>query len=110
MAKAQTLNEERAAQGLAALGNPHRLRLFKILVRAGPEGLNIGDLQRVLDMPASTLAHHLSILARAELVLQKRLGREVMCTANYQLVNVLLVYVKDQCCAGIDRARKADAA
>lgn len=110
MLKKNTVGEERAAQGLAALGNSHRLRLFKILVRAGPQGLNIGDLQRFLDMPASTLAHHLSTLARAELVVQKRHGREVMCTANYQLVNALLAYVKDQCCAGIDRARKPDAA
>lgn len=102
--------EARAAQGLAALGNRHRLRLFKILVRAGPQGLNISDLQRLLDMPASTLAHHLSMLARAELILQKRHGREVMCTANYQVVNGLVAYLKDQCCTGVTRTRESDAA
>ena len=103
-------SETRAAQGLAALGNRHRLRLFKILVRAGPQGLNISDLQRLLDMPASTLAHHLSMLARAELILQKRQGREVMCTANYQGVNGLVAYLKDQCCTGVTRTRESDAA
>jgi ArsR family transcriptional regulator len=102
--------EARAAQRLAALGNPHRLRLFKILVRAGPQGLNIGDLQRLLDMPASTLAHHLSMLTRAELVLQERQGREVMCTANYQVVNAVVAYLKDQCCAGVSRGHESDAA
>ena len=102
--------EARAAQRLAALGNRHRLRLFKILVRAGPQGLNIGDLQRLLDMPASTLAHHLSMLARAELILQERQGREVMCTANYQVVNGVVAYLKDQCCAGVGRGHESDAA
>ena len=110
MARHQGTTEVRAALGLAALGNRHRLRLFKILVRAGPQGLNISDLQRLLDMPASTLAHHLSMLARAELVLQERQGREVMCTANYQVVNGLVAYLKDQCCSGVGRARESDAA
>jgi DNA-binding transcriptional ArsR family regulator len=108
--KNQGTAEARAAQGLAALGNRHRLRLFKILVRAGPQGLNISDLQRLLDMPASTLAHHLSMLARAELVLQERHGREVICTANYQVVNGLVAYLKDQCCSGVSRTRESDAA
>ena len=110
MAKTHAIGEERAVQGLAALGNRHRLRLFKILDRAGPEGLNIGDLQRLLDMPASTLAHHLSMLARADLVQQQRTGREVMCTANYKVVNALVAYLKDQCCSGVKRASASDAA
>ena len=110
MARMQAMAEDRAAQGLAALGNRQRLRLFRILVRAGPQGLNISDLQRLLQMPASTLAHHLSTLARAELVLQERQGREVMCTANYEVVNGLVAYLKDQCCAGVGRTRESDAA
>ncbi len=110
MAKTHAIAEERAAQGLAALGNRYRLRLFKILVRAGHEGMNISDLQRLLDMPASTLAHHLSMLARADLVQQQRHGREVMCTANYQVVNALVAYLKDQCCSGVKRAGESDAA
>jgi ArsR family transcriptional regulator len=110
MARNPGTSETRAAQGLAALGNRHRLRLFKILVRAGPQGLNISDLQRLLDIPASTLAHHLSMLARADLVLQERRGREVMCTANYQVVNGLVAYLKDQCCTGVTRTRESDAA
>lgn len=110
MAKAHLIAEECAVRGLAALGNLHRLRLFKILVRAGPEGLNIGDLQRLLDMPASTLAHHLSMLARSDLVQQQRRGREVMCTANYRVVNALVAYLKDQCCSGVKRESESDAA
>ncbi|MFQ5937166.1 MAG: ArsR/SmtB family transcription factor [Acidiferrobacterales bacterium] len=101
MGKGKRPTENQAAQELAALGNATRLRLFKLLVRAGQDGLNIGDLQRLLDMPASTLAHHLSMLARADLVRQERRGREVICTANYEVVNGLVAYLKDQCCTGV---------
>jgi DNA-binding transcriptional ArsR family regulator len=96
-----SLSEDRAAQGLAALGNPHRLRLFRLLMRAGPGGLNIGDLQRLLDLPASTLAHHLAKLTQAGLMLQEKRGREVICTAHYDTMNDLLSYLTDQCCSGV---------
>ena len=52
--------EQAAADALAALGNRTRLRIFKLLVRAGREGTNIGTLQRMLGIPATTLAHHLA--------------------------------------------------
>jgi DNA-binding transcriptional ArsR family regulator len=96
-----SLSENQAAEGLAALGNPHRLRLFRLLVRAGPDGLNISDLQRLLDLPASTLAHHLAKLTQAGLVSQEKRGREVICTAHYDTMNGLLSYLTDQCCSGV---------
>ena len=73
------LSEQAAADALAALGNRTRLRLFKLLVRAGTDGLIVGEVQRHMDMPASTLAHHLAALTRAGLVVQARNGREVVC-------------------------------
>lgn len=105
MAKPRRPNESRAAQGLAALGNRTRLRLFRLLVRAGPAGLNIGELQRHLGIPASTLAHHLATLTRAGLVQQQKQGREVMCTADYEAVNALVAYLTDECCAGVRLTR-----
>jgi DNA-binding transcriptional ArsR family regulator len=93
--------EQSAADALAALGNRTRLRIFKLLVRAGPEGTNIGTIQRVLGVPATTLAHHLGTLATAGLVVQDRRGREVICTADYKAVGEVLAYVKEECCAGI---------
>lgn len=104
------MTENRAAQGLAALGNSTRLRLFRLLVRAGPEGLNISDLQRFLNMPASTLAHHLSTLTRADVVVQQRRGREVICTAEHAVINGLVAYLKDQCCVGLANQDESDAA
>lgn len=94
-------SEQQVVQGLAALGNATRLRLFRLLVKAGRAGLNVGELQRLLNQPASTLSHHLDKLNRAGLVLQTRHGREVICTADYDRMNALVVYLTDQCCTGI---------
>ena len=93
--------EQKASDALAALGNRTRLRAFKLLVRAGREGTNVGTLQKHLGIPATTLAHHLATLTQAGLVEQERRGREVICTANYRAVNDVLAYVKAECCAGL---------
>lgn len=109
MAPRRELSEQKAADALAALGNRTRLRIFKLLIRAGQEGTNIGTIQRVLGVPATTLAHHLGTLTQAGLVGQERRGREVICTANFKAVNAMLVYVKAECCAGIELADDAAA-
>jgi ArsR family transcriptional regulator len=93
--------EQAAADALAALGNRTRLRVFKLLVRAGPQGANIGAIQRALGIPATTLGHHLGTLTAAGLVTQDRQGREVICTANYKAVADVLAYVREECCAGV---------
>ena len=102
MAKRDDVSEQKAADALAALGNRTRLRIFKLLVRTGREGTNVGTLQRHLGIPATTLAHHLATLTNASLVEQERRGREVICTANYKAVNDVLAYVKAECCAGLE--------
>ena len=56
------MQDHQAADSLAALGNLTRLRLYRLLVRAGEPGLNVGELRSLLDVPASTLAHHLTSL------------------------------------------------
>ena len=96
--------EQKAVDALATLGNRTRLRAFKLLVRAGREGTNVGTLQKHLGIPATTLAHHLATLTQAGLVEQERRGREVICTANYRAVNDVLAYVKAECCAGLQDA------
>ena len=101
-----------AADALAALGNRTRLRIFKLLVRAGRNGTNIGTIQRLLGVPATTLGHHLGTLAEAGLIAQERRGREVICTADYKAVGEVLDYVKGECCAGLgsDDAGEVEAA
>jgi len=110
MGKRDDLREEQAARRLAALGNPTRLRVFRLLVRAGPDGVNVGELQRHLRVPASTLAHHLSTLAGAGLIEQRRHGREVLCHASYAAMNALVAYLTDQCCSGVRLESDSDAA
>lgn len=102
--------EDRAAQRLAALGNRTRLRLYRLLVRAGEPGLNVGEVQRHLDVPASTLAHHLAILARAGLVSQERHGREVITRADYAAMQALVGYLTEECCAGVEDSAGSSAA
>lgn len=101
--------EQRVAVALAALGSLTRLRVFKLLVRAGQQGANIGTIQRALSIAPATLAHHLSSLTDAGLVAQKRRGREVICTANYRALNDVLAHVKAECCAGLESNQDAAA-
>jgi DNA-binding transcriptional ArsR family regulator len=109
MVTRRTISEQTAADALAALGNRTRLRIFKLLIEAGKEGANIGTVQRLLRIPATTLAHHLGMLAQAGLIGQERRGREVICTANFKAVNDVLAYVKAECCTGIDNTKEAAA-
>ncbi len=104
------LNEQAAADALAALGNRTRLRLFRLLVQAGHGGLNIGEIQTRLKVPASTLAHHIAALTHAGLIEQERQGRETRCRAGYGRMQALLDYLSDKCCAGLADMRDDAAA
>lgn len=92
---------DRTARCMAELGNVTRLRLFGVLVRAGEEGLTIGELRQALDMPASTLAHHLRGMAQAGLVVQERQGREVRCRPDFLLINEAWAHFRAECCQGV---------
>lgn len=93
------LKEAGAAKMLGALGNRTRLRLYRLLVRAGEDGLAVGDIQSRLALPASTLAHHLTALVRSGLVNQQRHGREVRSLINYDAMHALVGYLTESCCA-----------
>jgi ArsR family transcriptional regulator, arsenate/arsenite/antimonite-responsive transcriptional repressor len=90
-----------SAKRLASLGHENRLELFKLLMQAGPEGMTIGELQSLLERPASTLAFHLRELVSAGLVTQEKEGRMVRCRADYRALNEVLQFVKQNCCRGI---------
>lgn len=103
-------SEQQAAEGFAALGNRARLRLLRLLVRAGRKGLNVSDVGKLMGMPASTLAHHLSSLVRAGLVIQERQGREVMCTADFSAIEAAASFLTEECCEGVPRPPRAEGA
>lgn len=102
------IGENRAAESFAALGHPVRLRIFRLLVRAGEDGANVGRIGRELAMPASTLAHHLHTLVAAGLVRQERRGREVISRADYDAMAAVVDYLTEACCA--DARRRGGAA
>lgn len=87
------------ANRLEALGNPTRLGLYRMLVRAGPDGLAVGAVQRRAAVPRSTLSHHLHKLIGVGLVTQERLGTTLICRANYAAMNAVVDFLTDQCCA-----------
>lgn len=93
------MNEAKAALMLMALGNAHRLRIYRLLVRAGYEGLPVGDIQNHLGIPASTLSHHISALKEADLIAQVRSGRTIVNCANYSQMDSLLSFLTEECCA-----------
>lgn len=92
-----------AAQGFAAAGSEARLEVLRTLVRAGHEGLAIGEIQQRLDIPASTLAHHLRFLAAARLIEQEKQGRTVRNRANYPALRALAEFLMQECCVEDDR-------
>ena len=93
------MDNQSAAIALESLGNPTRLALYRSLVRAGPNGLTVGTLREKLDVPGSTLSHHIAHLVSAGLMSQSREGRVLRCTANYHSMHELLNYLVDECCA-----------
>ena len=98
------MNVEQAAKQLEALGNPTRLRVYRMLVRAGRDGLPVGRLQERLEIPASTLSHHLHRLILTSLVTQERQGTTLISRANYPAMDALLGFLANECCADVARA------
>lgn len=87
-----------AARSLEKLGNPTRLQVFRLLVRAGAPGLSVGEIQGFLDIPASTLSHHLSHLINVGWVIQEREGRVLRCRPNFALMEDLIGFLTAECC------------
>lgn len=95
---------ELAAKQLSELGNPYRLEAFRLLVRAGRDGVRVGEIQQHLDIPKSTLSHHISHLVWAGLVSQEREGRSLRCRANFEAMDGLISFLADECCSGLSVA------
>ncbi|MAO91225.1 MAG: transcriptional regulator [Rhodospirillales bacterium] len=90
---------DETAACLEALGNPTRLAMFRLLVRAGDVGKSVGEIQASLSIPASTLSHHLKHLELVGLVSRHREGTTHTCRADYGTMNWLLTFLTEECCA-----------
>ncbi len=96
------METHRAAQCLEKLGNPTRLEIVRLLVRAGADGLPVGDIRRHTGVPASTLSHHILHLVTARLIRQERQGRVLRCKVDFALMQALVDMLTEECCAGVD--------
>ncbi len=92
------MNVEEVALGFGAIGSKARLQTLLTLVEAYPNPLTIKDIQEKLDIPASTLAHHIKSLAVENLIKQEKVGREIKTTANYEKIKQLAQYLLKECC------------
>lgn len=88
-----------AATRLEALGNPTRLRIYRILVKAGDAGMSVGKLQMKLDIAGSTLSHHLKSMLIVGLIHQERQSTSLICRANYDVMRSLVGFLVSECCA-----------
>jgi ArsR family transcriptional regulator len=90
----------RALAALAALGQPTRLAIFRLLVRKEPDGLSAGALADALGRPHNTLSTHIGILARAGLVNGTREGRSITYRADAAGTRALIAFLVTDCCEG----------
>ena len=97
-----------AATAFAALGSEQRLSILRRLVKAGPAGLPIGALGDDVGIAGSVLTHHLKQLASAGLVEQRRDGRRILCSVDFNAVENLSRYLILECCADVGCAQKDD--
>jgi ArsR family transcriptional regulator, arsenate/arsenite/antimonite-responsive transcriptional repressor len=94
------LSAPHALAALAALGQPTRLEIFRLLMRREPHGVPAGAIADTIGSPHNTLSSHLSILARSGLVRGTRDGRSIIYRADVQGIRALVAFLMTDCCDG----------
>jgi len=92
------MDQKRAIAALGALAQETRLELFRLLVTCGPQGLPAGVIAERLGVLPSSLSFHLQQLVHAGLIMQRRLSRHLIYSAEYGTMNALLAYLTENCC------------
>jgi ArsR family transcriptional regulator len=85
---------------LSALAHEHRLRVYRLLVEQGPDGLPAGLIGERIGLLPSSLTFHLQNLQRAGLILQRRASRQLIYSADFEVMNGLIGYLTENCCVG----------
>lgn len=89
-----------ATAALSAIALASRLEIFRLLVKAGPDGMAAGDIARAIDAKPNTLSANLNVLSGAGLVRSQRQGRSIIYRADYARMRDLLAFLMEDCCAG----------
>ena len=95
---AMKLDYDTAASMLSQLGNITRLKIVRELVRAGEGGMPVGEIRNILNIPNSTLSHHLSHLRNAGLVRQEREGTVLRCFIEFAHLDGIVAFLTEECC------------
>src|ERR1700679_1608949 len=94
------MEPQSAIGALSALAHPGRLEVFRLLVRAGPEGMAAGDIARATRSLANTLSANLNVLAGAGPAPPGREGGSIIYAAGYEPMRALLAFLMEDCCGG----------
>lgn len=94
------MESELVIKRLSALAQDARLKVFRLLVKAGPDGMAAGEIARKLDVPANTMSAQLLVLSNAGLVRARRDGRSIIYAINFDAMRDLLVFLTKDCCGG----------
>jgi len=92
------MQHQQIAKQLAELGHDTRLTVFRLLIKAGNSGMTVSEIQEALEVPGSTLSHHLHRLMKVDLVRQEREGRTLHCFASYTAIQGVVDYLMAECC------------
>lgn len=92
------MNSVTAIDAFGALAHQHRLAIYRALVKRGPDGLAAGAIGAKLDLLPSSLTFHLQSLQRAGLIAQRRVGRQLIYSADFAAMNALVSYLTENCC------------
>lgn len=102
------MTPETAAASFQAMGSDARLSVLQVLIRAGEGGLSVGEIQTRTGIAASTLSHHIRVLAAAGVIEQHREGRNTVTRAAYDHLRELAAYILSECCNDAAPAARQD--
>ena len=100
------MTPETAAASFHSIGSVARLSIVQCLVRAGHDGLSVGEIQARTDIAPSTLSHHIRVLAEAGVIEQSREGRTTVTRAAFAHLEELAAFILSECCTDV-AAQKA---
>jgi len=100
------MKSAQVVKALAALAQPTRLAIYRLLVARGPEGVAAGQVAEKLKVAPATLSFHFKTLSHAGLVGSRQDGRYVYYTANFAVMNDMVAYLTENCCGGNQDACK----
>lgn len=95
------MENETAVTALSALAQESRLTIFRTLVQAGPDGMAAGKISETTGIPPSSLSFHLKEMSYAGIITSRQESRYVYYFANFEVMNDLLAFLVENCCAGI---------